>query len=85
MAGKSVKVSTSVDLSDVEVEVELDFDIMEQALSQMERKDVLNLFASVDVGSSSAVAAEQCYYHFYGKEIPECLRELIMGLTGRVL
>ena len=85
MAGKSVTVSTSVDLTDVEVDVEIDFETMEQAISQMERKEVMALFASVDVGQDITLAAERCFYHYYGQEIPSCLRELIEGATGRVL
>lgn len=77
----SIKITTSVDLHDVEVEVEVDDEMIYEAL---EACDDPSRFFTPEI----RVSAEQAYYHFARQpshEVPDCVRQLLWHTIGRTL
>lgn len=76
----SIRVTTSVDLNDVEVEVEIDDEMLAEAL---EKHDHPLKFVP-DVGSSI-----EAVYHYFASlpvaERPECVRQMVWYTIGRIL
>lgn len=78
---KPIRVSTSVDLHDVEVEVEIEPEQILEALDSCD--DPLRYFPS-----EIREKAEATFEYFRAmppREIPECVRQLIWHSIGRIL
>lgn len=78
---KPITISTSVDLHDVEVEVEVDPEEILAALDQCD--DPLTYFPSEI--REKAEATFQYYRTLPHHEVPECVRQLIWYTIGRIL
>jgi hypothetical protein len=76
-----MKIETSVDLHDVEVEVEITDDIIQQYLDESD--DPLKFMPP-----NIRVEAEAVYQHIRCNQVgppPECLRTLLYSLIGRTM